>query len=163
MNPTQMISPAIKQIGRELAPFGYSGSRTRVLWEEPDAFLAIQNSMGQWLSNIGEAEAVFRRFVYENTNLQDTDLRQHRIGLYALLCDGEALAFDCNKYGAAHPDERTKTGPLLAVIEQKLGVLFDTLVSWHGDLHSQQDIPDSFKKSAKELEEGKIVEFEIPQ
>lgn len=143
---------------REFTPTGYGSQR--IFWQEPDELTSLEGRFAEWMSHVAETETLFRRFVYENKDIKETDLRLHRLAIYGLLHDGEYLAFEHVKYGMESSENRKTIEPTLVVLEQKLKTLFDVLVAWHGDPNAQPDVPDSFKRSMQEVAENKIVDFE---
>jgi len=142
---------------REIAPLSHR------IWQRQnlDESGILQAQFTQWLENVTSSEAIFKQYVYENPNLQDTDLRQHRSFLYALLHDGETLAYQ-------YLDLGTRTGKSeefkahVTIIDQNLKELFKTLIAWHGPLSAQSDIPESFKQAVQEVAQGKILDFKEP-
>lgn len=105
-------------------------------------------------------EQLFKLHVYENPNVGQTDLRQHRLRLCKTIAVGEALAtlfIALGRAGTAQKEEE----PIIALIDQQVGKLFSVLLAWHSPLAAQPDVPDSFKQAAKEEQEGKIVDLDI--
>jgi hypothetical protein len=113
------------------------------------------------MKNVAEGEVLFRRFVYENHDLLESDLRQHRIALHGLMHDGEQILFNYAKHISQSGDSQ-KVEPFMKLAEQKIKELFGVLIAWHGDLHSQTDVPEAFKTSIKQVAEGNIVDFKKP-
>jgi hypothetical protein len=147
-----------KRVAREIVPQGFV-SHVAVTWERDEASV-LETRFTTWLTNVNASEGVFRLNVYENSDLQDSDLRQHRIILFALLCEGENLALDFIKYGA-ESNKAEEVAPSVQVVEIKVKALFDVLLAWHGPFKGQSDIPESLKQAVREAEEGKIVDAEF--
>jgi hypothetical protein len=143
------------RLRREIAP------KSHRLWQTQNEDIAssLQSLFTSWFSDVSESEANFKKFVYENSELHQMDLRQHRILLHSLLRDGEELAFLYLNY-AYTSNKLEDVKPIIAVIENKLKELFDVLLSWHGDLSIQKDIPESFKTGIQDIKEGKILDFD---
>lgn len=152
--PPTKVSP-LARFRREMAP------PSHVVWQtqNDDDATALQERLGQWLQGIAKAEALFKNHVYENPDVDASDFIQHRIILYQLLLDGEWLALSYLDF-AFRTQKKEEVQPTLRLVEQKTNALFNELVSWHGDLASQPDIPESFKNSVREVEEGKILDFD---
>jgi hypothetical protein len=147
-------------VSRETGPLG-SGQRNVWVSQKPDIWTLLQNSLSEWLADITVKQEMFKRFVYENEDLHDTDLRQHRLFLFELLCHGEALALDYMMHAEAGPKEAIEA--TMRLIEERKKELFRVLLEWHGPPDIQTDLPDSFKQAMREVEEGKIVDFKEPE
>ncbi len=88
--------------------------------------------------------------------MNDVDLRQHRQYLYVALANGEDLAVEFIAYeGGADVANYVK------LIDQKLGELRKTLHEWHAPIDFQDDIPESFKQSVREVAQGKIFDLDV--
>ncbi len=145
------------QFSRETAPRGHN----RWLAQKEDEHDILQAMYAAWWTEVAKNEALFKRNVYDNPDLDELDLRQHRQRLNTLMSDGEIIALSCI-------DWAVKTGNwdegriFLQSLDQKIAQLSKILFEWHGELQSQPDIPDSFKRAAEEIEQGKIVDFKEP-
>ena len=49
----------------------------------------------------------------------------------------------------------------IASIDGFVPDLVERLHAWHGTLESQQDIPDSFKRGVKNIDEGNFVDMDL--
>src|SRR5579864_5417256 len=89
MPPTALPKPS----PREIAPPEFSQVRYR-FWpgEHQDERQILQSNLATWMQNLTTVGELFKQHVYENKDLRESDLRQHRIMLYNLLFDGESLA-----------------------------------------------------------------------
>ena len=52
------------------------------------------------------------------------------------------------------------TRSFVVVIDKKTSELRKRLHAWHGDLQSQGDIPEDFKKGVRDIEQGKVVDLD---
>lgn len=121
-------------------------------------FTLLEQRYAEWIGCMQNAELDFKRFVYENQNLGETDFRQHRQLLYGFLAMGEEIAVDFLMLeGVA--EERVL--PYIALADQKLNSLRGVLHAWHGPIEEQKDLPASFKKGVRDLAEGRIVPMEV--
>jgi hypothetical protein len=152
-----MPSAFSKHFTREVAP------QSHRLWqyERQDENIRLQTTLTEWLEHVTVTEGLFKYHVYENSKVSDYDLRQHRNFLHALMADGGALAANYIDFGN-RTEKLDEIKPAVALIDQKLKELFDTLLAWHGPLSAQSDIPESFKQAVSEVEQGNIVDFKEP-
>jgi len=143
---------------REITPQSY-----RLLWQlrTQDERSWLESAFQDWLRNLSQHEATSQRFVYQNQEMNDLDLRSHRGSLCALISDGEFLAMQYLAFGsrAGNSDEAEAT---VNMIDQKLKILLNTLFAWHGSLNDQPDVPESFKQALREVEDGKVLDFDEP-
>jgi hypothetical protein len=133
------------------------------LWgsEDEDPQQKLKREFAEWLNNIAASERVFKSRVYENADLNENDIRQHRCRVCALISMGEYLAIAFTMMAGKNPESASETKPIVAVIDQEVAKFFHRLISWHGPLDIQADVPDSFKQAAKEAKEDKIVNLDI--
>ena len=144
------------RFAREIAPKSHRVWQT----ENEEGLSSLQPLFTAWLDAVAENEAMFKKFVYENDNLSEGDLRQHRIYLYASLHDGEELAF-AYLHLASLNEKMEEVKPIVEIIDGKLKELAKILFSWHGPIESQSDVPESFKQATRETAEGKIVDLDV--
>jgi hypothetical protein len=156
-DPVLIKDPPFFVPKREYAPPGYTG------WarEAVDLFAMYNEGFDAWLSDLKKEQALFKTHVYENNDLTDTDLRQHREHLCGLLSVGESLALAFMRLGQEQSDKAKDVVPYVNLIDQKLKELFSVLFAWHGPLQCQSDVPDSFKQSVSEAESGKLVDLDV--
>jgi len=147
----------LPRFAREIAP----QSHTRWLVQHEDEGELLQAMFADWLKEVANDQKLFKEYVYENKNLTDLDLRQHRARLCGLISRGEFLAFAFIEW-AAKTQALEQVKSHIGIVDQKLKELFEALFAWHGDLQSQPDIPESFKRAAQEAERGNIVDFKEP-
>jgi hypothetical protein len=126
--------------------------------EDPENVLRRQ--LGVWLQDVSANNALFKKHVYDNDDLGESDLRQHRGRICELISLGELLAMGFTAFGQETGKEK-EVLPVVETIDQVLKKLFDVLMAWHGPLAAQTDIPESFKQAAREVEEGKVVDLDI--
>ena len=112
------------------------------------------------MADVAGAEKLFREHVYENNDLTELDIRQHRTSLFAMLADGESIVLAFVEW-ALKSGKAKETNAFITLLDQKLSELMKTLWEWHGPLEAQSDVPDSFKRSAQEVDSGKIVDLEL--
>ena len=141
---------------RETAP----QSHREWIRQEEDPEIILQSELANWLKNVSSNETLFKEHVYENNNLTDADLRQHRSRICDLISSGEVLAMGFVFLGQQKKKEN-EFGVVAQMIDQALKKLLETLFAWHGPLSAQADIPESFKQAAKEVADGKIVDLDI--
>jgi hypothetical protein len=130
------------------------------LGQQEDPSAALTRMLAEWLQSIGSAESQFKKYVYDNDNLNGFDMRQHRGHLCALISDGEMLVMDVSIL-SQKSGLQDEAKPILEMIDQKIKKFLEELIEWHAPLAMQADIPESFKQAAKEVEEGKIVDLDI--
>jgi hypothetical protein len=150
------LSATSKPFSREMFP----QSHRTWLVEKQTQEEALQTGFTGWMEDVSKNEKLFREHVYENKDLVELDIRQHRGRLLALLADGEALSLAFYAWG----ETSGKIDHVVAyvnLLDQKLKELFTALWEWHGPVEAQSDIPESFKQAAKEAEAGKIVDLDI--
>jgi hypothetical protein len=105
-------------------------------------------------------ERLFQAHVYDNPDLGDFDLRQHRARLHWLLHNGELLAMKLVNMRAKSSVPR-ETQALLDRIEEKRKELLGVLFEWHAPLEAQPDVPASFKEAAREAAAGHVTDLDI--
>lgn len=109
---------------------------------------------GAWTSDVAMNEELFTRHVYQNQNLGELDLRQHRFRLHGMIAVGEKLALDFlqikTEAAVSH----------VSFIDEKLKVLNATLAEWHGSLEEDPAIPESFKQASREVAAGEFTDME---
>jgi uncharacterized Zn finger protein len=150
-------NPLTAQLLRETHPRSHS----RWLNQQENVQDQLDASFKEWVDDVACNEKLFKEHVYDNPNLTEFDIRQHRARLYALLSDGETLAIAFTKWLEQEKSKEVKN--YLDEIDKMLKGLLQTLFAWHGDFHSQQDIPDSLKQAIKEAESSNLVDFEEPK
>jgi len=143
-------------LSRAISPLSYQN------WQRQnrDESTVLQAQFTAWFEAIAETELLFKQHVYENPNMQEYDLRQHRMMLYALLHDGEKLAFEYIGL-ADRTGKEEEFKAIIALIDQKVKEIFGILMKWHGPLSAQQDIPESFKESVADMQAGNIVDADF--
>jgi hypothetical protein len=139
---------------REVSPKGQKP------WLVEDENQLLESAFASWMTDVAENEKLFQKHVYDNPNPTDLDLRQHRARLFALLTDGEHLALAYFSWGNQH-GKMKEVMPYIALLDQKLKAILDAVISWHGGPGAQTDIPESFKQSMREAEQGNIVDLDI--
>src|ERR1700679_1094201 len=89
MSPTTLEMPKVlsARINRGLTP---ATSQEWVVQEE-DPGTVLTRNLGQWLKDVSFNEDLFKKHVYENENLSDSDLRQHRARICGMIADGDEL------------------------------------------------------------------------
>lgn len=141
-------------LAREVAPPGH--------WkqENEDEKTSLVSSVQAWLEGVTANERLFQIHVYDNPDLGDLDLRQHRARLHSLLADGELLGMKLIEFRrkASQPREAQV---LFDRVEQKRQELFSVLFGWHGPLDAQADVPPSFKEAAREASAGRVVDLDL--
>src|SRR5437899_4648512 len=90
-----MPSNPLPMLSREVSPLSYQS------WQRQnrDESAILQAQFAGWLEIVSEGELMFKQHVYQNSDLHEMDLRQHRIMLHSLLHDGEMLAFGYKELG----------------------------------------------------------------
>jgi len=121
---------------------------------QPDEVALLKEEFNFWLQGVSKNEKLFEQNVYKNPNLTGLDLHQHRARLYTLLARGEGLIV---KFYAFAQANKIDPSGYYKVIEENLNSLTKTFNDWHGDLESQEDIPQSFKDAIRDLNNGKVV------
>lgn len=145
------------RITREIAPKSHRVWQT----QNEDVLSSLQSHFKAWLDDITQSESLFKQNVYDNPDLSDMDLRQHRIMLYDILHSGEELSFLYLDFGYRF-GKIQEVKPFIEIIDGKLKEFFKVLFAWHGSIDNQQDLPDSLKQAFKESDEDKLVDFEFP-
>ena len=103
---------------------------------------------------------MFKKYVYDNKELDDIDLRQHRGRLCELISVGEFLAMGFIGITEMATNKKEFL-PFIESIDQTIKKLLGKLIEWHGTVSAQSDIPEDLKQSIQELEEGKVVDLDI--
>ena len=139
---------------REITPSGH--------WkqENEDEKQSLEVSVQGWLENVAGHEHLFQIHVYDNPDLGDLDLRQHRSRLHGILTDAELLAMKLIDLRAKTSKPR-EVQALLDKVEEKRKELLGVLFAWHAPLESQADVPASFKEAAREASAGRVVDLDI--
>jgi hypothetical protein len=139
---------------REVAPSGH--------WkqENEDEKQSLEASVTEWLNFAAWNERLFQTHVYDNPDLGDLDLRQHRARLNELLMGAELLAIKLIEVRAKSSTPR-ETQTLLDRVEEKRQELLGVLFAWHAPLEAQPDVPASFKEAAREAAAGRVTDLDI--
>jgi hypothetical protein len=144
------------KIYREAAPV----SNRLWLRSQDEGAAALEAQLGVWIQRVSENQELFLKHVYDNPDLSELDLRQHRARLVTMVSEGEWLALAHIEWAdSLSREEEIQTA--IKLIDQKNQELLKVLFQWHGQLENQPDIPDSFKQAVKENAEGKIAELDI--
>lgn len=126
------------------------------VWREKDVEeINLDTLYGAWIEQIDRIEGMFKTHIYENSNADQFDYRQHRLLLYSLLWAGENLAMTLLRLEKLVP-----IGHYIERVDAKLVELYDTLQAWHGKLDDQPDIPEDFKQAVRELDRGDSFSFD---
>jgi hypothetical protein len=151
--PTASKAPDIPQ--REICPPDFKR------WTTQGGLSDLEAEYAKWLSQIADAEEMFNSYVYESEAhcLGDADARQHRYHLCALMKTGEYLALKFLLHGQDE-DDLASVQRYVALIDGKVGGFRDTLYKWHAPAEQQDDLPESFKQAAREIEAGQIEDME---
>jgi len=108
---------------------------------------AVKNDFATWIADIADNEALFKKHVYDNDDLDQMDLWEHRARLYRLLAIGDHLKIEFIRVSALL-DKADDLKSHIGLIEQQHKELFTVLLAWHAPLELQKDIPESFKTAA---------------
>ena len=108
-----------------------------------------------WLGALESNESAFKRYVYDNPNMSDADLRQHRILLHNELQCAEQLALGYELF-ARQNDRLEEYADKIKLIDQKRDEIVKVFLSWHGPVEMQDDVPESFKQAMCEVEAGEL-------
>jgi hypothetical protein len=130
---------------------------THRIWleEQQDGYSKLEKRFFLWIEELETSDELFKKHIYENPDLVEGDLRQHRLRIHTLMAHGEKLALGFMRLGVA---EDTKN--YISRIDEQLRGLWNTLHAWHGPMEEQKDIPESFKRGLAEIEAGKVVDME---
>ena len=82
--------------------------------EKEEGYSMLEKRLISWLEKLQSSEDLFKKYVYENPDMGDGDLRQHRFRIYALMAEGEAMAFELLRLGMP-----ADTKNHVALIDQK--------------------------------------------
>ena len=134
---------------REIVPTGWA------MEEQKDPSQIAKDHFALWTKSIAMNAELFKKHVYENENLGELDLRQHRARLHAMIAFGENLAFDFLQL----KDPRA-TEAHVPFIDTQLAQLRGTLEEWHGPIESDPNIPETFKQATREVLAGQLEDFE---
>jgi hypothetical protein len=151
------IPPApVARINRSMSPATPTG------WVQPeDPATAITREIGDWFKQLSEAEGLFKKHIYGNENINESDIRQHRCHLCALLAEGELLALNVLILSEQTNLPANEFKPVVDTIDQKVKKLYGQLFEYHGPIESQPDIPESFKQATREVNEGKLEDMDV--
>ncbi|MBI4028096.1 MAG: hypothetical protein HY360_24140 [Verrucomicrobia bacterium] len=139
---------------REMAP---PSVQAWMDWQQ-DASLVLEHKITAWLKMTTNLKRISKELVYDAEELLDINLRCHRRFHGQMIAEGEALAIELLEGSASL--EADKRAMYLPLIDQKLSDLVKALHQWHGKLEDQKDVPDSFLKGVRDIEEGKVVDME---
>lgn len=135
-------------------------SHRRWIEQQADEIQNLQRRFTVWLDFLADFSGLVTRHVFENPNMTDSDLRQHRAGLYNLLYLGEELALDFGEASKKGLIDAMEFANFLGLIEKNLKRLSEELHAWHGKLENQGDIPESFIQGIKDIDEGRVVDLD---
>lgn len=153
MNKTLEIPPALStRIRRGATPRGWV--------EQEDPGTILQRELGDWFKELSESEGLFKKHVYANDEINDSDIRQHRCRLAELIAAGETLALNFLIVAEATKTKK-EVMPIVEAIDQKVKDLYSRLFEYHGPIESQPDVPESFKQASREVNAGKLEEMDI--
>lgn len=127
---------------------------------QDDKLAAFEEFFASWLKGLSTFEETARCRLYENQEFHPLDLRHHRAALGELIADGEALALESFKLLNEDLVDQPHVDAHVKLIDQHLAKLTARLHQWHGALEDQADVPESFKSGIRDLEEGKVVDFD---
>jgi hypothetical protein len=139
---------------REISPL----SHRQWVGERTDELQAVKQDFATWIADIGTNEDLFKKHVYNNDNLDQVDLWEHRARLYRLLAIGDYLKLEFVRVSALL-DKAEALKSHIGLIEQQHKELFSTLLAWHGPREMQKDIPESFKTGMEQAAAGNLLEF----
>jgi hypothetical protein len=130
-------------------------------WEEEhqDEYASLEDAFSAWKSLITQNEELFKKHVYENDDLRELDLRQHRSRLFYLLAVGESVALSFLTLEDS-TDRTEEVKNYVGLIDAKLAELRQTLQKWHGPLEHQEDLPKDFVEAVLEFKAGQVVDME---
>jgi len=130
--------------------------------EAEDPANALTRAIGEWFTELGQNDGLFKKHVYDNDSLNDLDMRQHCGRICGLVSDGQHLILDIMTWAHTQgEDAMQEAKPIIKAIDQKIKKLTDELFAWHAPLDSQTDIPESFKQAAREVKEGKLEDLDL--
>lgn len=128
--------------------------------KKEDPQIILNRMFGEWIQDVSKNEGLFKKHVYENDDIDELDLRQHRARLCQLISAGELLVmgFIALMIGTGNKKDIL---PVVQTIDQTVKKLSTAFFKWHAPAANQTDIPDDLKQSIQELEEGKVVDLDI--
>lgn len=128
-------------------------------WEsqEDSPEVQLQRDFAEWLAMVVLHESLFKQRVYENTNANEMDYRQHRMRISGLISDGEDIAIRILLLSAKGANV-SELAQIAELVDKKLNGFMSVLLEWHGPLESK-DIPESFKRGVSDIADGRIVEL----
>lgn len=118
----------------------------------------LTKSFTNWCEEVKSTEANFKKYVYDNQEMGELDLRQHRLWLHNLLCTGEAMLVNFQVFQSMTSNEDAFQEET-TLIEQKKKELFATLIEWHGPIEAQTDLPADLKQAMREIAAGQIEDM----
>ena len=114
----------------------------------------------KWTTFVGAFFRVAKKRLYDNSDFTELDLRFHRHGAATLICDGEALVVNGGTLVQEEIIDAEEMRLRIEIIDRSLAKLTRALHQWHGAIEDQADIPESFKSGIRDLEQGKVVDFD---
>src|SRR5450755_152761 len=80
---------------------GFTSAPPTAEWlpQKVDVGVFLQLALADWMKVVTHNEAMFKKNVYENDNLLETDIRQHRAWTCRMISDGELIAVGFLGYG----------------------------------------------------------------
>ena len=120
----------------------------------------LRKEYAAWIERVKVAQATAAKQLYDNPNSCTIQLRFHLQNFAALLSRGQMMvlkAYDLCSKGEAPDDFFAEE---ISAIDGFVPDLVERLHMWHGPIDSQIDIPDSFKRGVKDIDEGRLVDME---
>jgi len=146
-----MTKLAEKPFPREIAP----PSHREWLREQEDAYSQLETQFAAWIKDVACSEEIFKRQVRENPEMNDSDVRQHRMHLCRLMMAGEHVAFEFLSLN----EEGKSVENYVRLIDEKVEALRTEFIEWHTPEGFADPVPDSFKEGMRDAKKGKLVEF----
>jgi hypothetical protein len=139
---------------REIAP------RSQAIWVETQSQSKVwKEAFADWMSRVHALEGLAKQHVYDNPEMHDSDLRQHRAGIYLLLSNGEDLAVNACLLASMNAFDHSEVRAFVTQIDSVIAGLFNTLSAWHGIIQGQPDLPPELLKGFEEVDQGRTTDF----
>lgn len=127
---------------------------------QEDEVSKLKKDYAEWIVRAQATQATAAKQLYDNPDSCPIQLRFHLLNFASLLSRGQIMvlkAFDLCSKGEAKEDFFEQE---IANIDSLVPDLVDRLHAWHGSVDSQHDIPESFKRGVKDIDDGKVVDMD---
>jgi len=145
-----MPLPAQSSISRGVAPPAHH----RWLEERSDVFENLVASTSAMLQGIEKSRALFKKHVHENPDAGPFDFRQHRAALFRLMADADEIILEFCML-----KEPERVAPYVTALDNVIAELLTETMEWHAPEGYSDSVPESFKRSIREMDARNVLDF----